>query len=253
MRKSVLAIAAHPDDIEFVMAGTLLRLVELGWEAHYFNVANGCCGSTKLGRVECAAVRLQEAMLAAGKLPAKFYAPICDDLELFYNRENHQKVAAVVREAKPSIVLTHALSDYMEDHQNAARLAVSGTFVRSMPNFETAPSIPHFEGDVAIYHAQPHGNRDPLGNKVTPRLFVDVTKFAKQKRELLECHASQNAWLDESQGMSSYVATMEKLNSEVGQMSTTGFDLAEGWTPHLHLGFAASGDFDPLSDALKLS
>ena len=42
---TALAIAAHPDDIEFVMAGTLLRLAETGWSIHYFNIANGCCGS----------------------------------------------------------------------------------------------------------------------------------------------------------------------------------------------------------------
>ncbi|MFM8323699.1 MAG: PIG-L family deacetylase, partial [Pirellulaceae bacterium] len=45
MNRSVLAIAAHPDDIEFVMSGTLMHLVELGWKAHYLNIANGYCGS----------------------------------------------------------------------------------------------------------------------------------------------------------------------------------------------------------------
>ncbi|MEO8269951.1 MAG: PIG-L family deacetylase [Aureliella sp.] len=39
--RSVLAIAAHPDDIEFVMAGTLLQLSQRGWQVHYFNIANG--------------------------------------------------------------------------------------------------------------------------------------------------------------------------------------------------------------------
>ena len=65
MRKSVLAIAAHPDDIEFVMAGTMLRLAEKGWELHYFNIANGAYGSMTQGPVECAATRLQEARDAA--------------------------------------------------------------------------------------------------------------------------------------------------------------------------------------------
>jgi LmbE family N-acetylglucosaminyl deacetylase len=41
----VLAAAAHPDDIEFMMAGTLLRLKDAGCEIHLWNLANGCYGS----------------------------------------------------------------------------------------------------------------------------------------------------------------------------------------------------------------
>ena len=42
---AAMAIAAHPDDIEFLMAGTLRLLAEAGWETHYLTVANGSCGS----------------------------------------------------------------------------------------------------------------------------------------------------------------------------------------------------------------
>ena len=125
MQPSVLAIAAHPDDIEFVMAGTLLRLAQAGWQVHYFNIANGCCGSQQLNREECAAVRLQEAARAAAAIPAEFYPPICNDLEIFYDHATHARVTSIVRRVRPSMILTHALSDYMEDHQNAARLAVA--------------------------------------------------------------------------------------------------------------------------------
>ena len=51
---NVLAIVAHPDDIEFVMAGTLLLLAERGWNTHYFNIANGCLGSMTMNRTETA-------------------------------------------------------------------------------------------------------------------------------------------------------------------------------------------------------
>lgn len=253
MRKSVLAIAAHPDDIEFVMAGTLLQLHSLGWQVHYFNIANGCCGSTTMDRQQCAAVRLQEARRAAELIPAKFYPPICDDLEVFYTPQLHQQVSAVVREARPSIVLTHALSDYMEDHQNAARLAVGGAFTRAMPNFVTLPAKPTYDDPVAVYHAQPHGNRDPLGHQVIPTHFVDVSNLLERKRELLAAHASQDQWLDSTQGISAYLETMIELNAEVGQFSRDrsqqGFAYSEGWRKHLHLGLAQA-DFDPLADVL---
>lgn len=246
MQRSVLAIAAHPDDIEFCMAGTLLRLIEKGWEAHYFNVANGCCGSTSMDPEQCAAVRLGEAQRAAQLVPAHFYAPIRNDLEVFYDRETHREVAEVVRRARPSIILTHALQDYMEDHQNAARLAVGGAFVRAVPNFPCP--APTYDAPVAIYHAQPHGNRDPYGRVVVPTHFVDTNGCIDRKCELLSCHESQAKWLDETQGMGSYVDTMVELGAEVGRMSQR-FEKAEGWRRHLHLGFAEE-DFDPLVSEL---
>ena len=246
--KSVLAIAAHPDDIEFVMTGTLLRLIENGWEAHYFNVANGCCGSTQVGREECAAIRLKEAQSAADKIPAKFYSPICDDMEIFYTTENLAKVSAVVREAKPSIVLTHAPVDYMEDHQNTSRLAVSAAFVRGMPNVRVEPASPPFEHPIAVYHAQPHGNCDPLGVPVIPTHCVDVESLLERKKELLACHESQDQWLDETQAISSYLDTMVGLNRQVAEL-TGQFAAAEGWRRHAYMGFSPPG-FDPLRDAL---
>ena len=48
--KTVMAIGAHPDDIEILMAGTLLLLRDAGYAVHYLNVANGCCASTTLDR-----------------------------------------------------------------------------------------------------------------------------------------------------------------------------------------------------------
>lgn len=248
MRKSVLAIAAHPDDIEFVMSGTLMRLSELGWKLHYFNVANGCCGSMTLPRDQCATVRLEEARNAADSIGAEFYPPICDDLEIFYNDKTHAQVAAIVRRAKPSIILTHSLSDYMEDHQNAARLAVGGAFVRSMPNFQSAPTAAPTNDEVAIYHAQPHGNRCPMGERVVPTHFVDVSSLTERKLELLSMHRSQGEWLGDTQKMGSYLQTMQDLNREVGQMSER-YMFAEGWRQHLHLGLSAKG-FDPLGDLL---
>lgn len=253
IRRSVLAVAAHPDDIEFVMAGTLLQLRDRGWEVHYFNIANGCCGSTTLDRQQCAAVRLEEARRAAAMIPAEFYPPICNDLEIFYNQTLHRQVAAVVRKARPSIVLTHALSDYMEDHQNAARLAIGGAFTRGMSNFESIPIQPIYGEEVAVYHAQPHGNRDPLGEIVQPSHYVDVTPVLDRKRQMLAAHVSQDQWLGATQGISAYLETMVQFNKEVGQfsqLSSSGFQFAEGWRKHFHLGLSPE-NFDPLSEALS--
>ena len=245
--KSVLAVAAHPDDVEFVMAGTLLLLQRAGWRLHYFNIANGCCGSSTTGRAETARVRAAEARAAAESLGAEFHESISDDLAIFYDAETLAKVAAVVRRTKPSIVLTHSPVDYMEDHMNACRLAVTAAFARGMPNFPTDPASNALEGTCTVYHAQPHGNRDPFGEVVRPHFAVDVGEVMQRKDQALACHVSQKQWLDDSQGMDSYLQAMRDLNAEVGALC--GCDYAEGWRRRLHLGFCGPDD-DPLRQAL---
>src|SRR5688500_11059982 len=121
------------------MAGTLLLLKQRGWEIHYFNLSSGNCGSVRYNDAQTRRLRLAEAKRAAKILGAHFYPPIADDLEIFYDSKLLRRVAAVIREAAPSIVLTHSPQDYMEDHMNTSRLAVTAAFARGMPNFWTAP------------------------------------------------------------------------------------------------------------------
>ena len=248
MAHRVLAIAAHPDDIEFLMAGTLILLKQVGWEVHYLNVANGSCGTSDRPAKEIVRIRRDEARSAAASIGAVFHESLVDDIDVFYDKPLLAKVAAIVREVTPGVVLTHSPTDYMEDHQNAARLAASAAFVRGMRNFPTDPPRGPVAGDVTVYHAQPHGNRDPLGRRVRPGLFVDVRGVLGQKRDMLACHESQKAWLDETQGLNSYLNTMEALAREVGEMSGR-FEYAEGWRRRNPLGLCAA-EADPLSDAL---
>lgn len=245
---SALAIAAHPDDIEFIMAGTLLQLRAAGWDIHYLNVSTGNMGSTVMSAAETARVRRKEAQAAAKTLGAKWYAPICDDLLVFYNEENIRRISAIVRAAKPSVVLTHALADYMEDHMITARLAVTAAFSRGVPNFRSIPQRTPDMTPCTIYHAMPHGQCTPLREPVTPELLIDTTSVHATKRAALACHASQKEWLDATQGQESYLKTMDEFSLRLGKRSKR-FRHAEGWTRHLHYGFGAEND-DPLRDVL---
>jgi LmbE family N-acetylglucosaminyl deacetylase len=247
-RLSAIAIAAHPDDIEFYMAGTLLLLRDTGYETHYFNLASGNCGSTQYDSATTRRLRRREARSAADVLGARFHASITDDLEISYEPDLLKQVAAVIREARPTIVLTHSPQDYMEDHTNTARLAVTAAFARGMPNFQTRPRSRAVSDDVAIYHAMPHGLRDPLRRRIVPGAFVNTTSVHSAKLNALARHQSQQNWLETSQGLNSYLATMEQISGEVGRMSRR-FKYAEGWRRHLHLGFS-SKEIDPLRDAL---
>ena len=245
---SALAIAAHPDDIEFVMAGTLLLLRAAGWDIHYLNVSTGNMGSNSMSPALTARVRRKEAQAAAQMLGATWYAPFCDDLSIFYTEENIRRVCAVVRAAQPRVVLTHALADYMEDHMIVARLTVTAAFTRAIPNYRSTPPRPPALGSCVLYHAMPHGQCTPLREPVQPELFIDTTSVHAAKRAALACHASQKQWLDATQGMDSYLATMDEFSGKLGQQ-TKRFQQAEGWTRHLHYGFGAIGD-DPLRDVL---
>ena len=247
--QSAIAIAAHPDDIEFLMSGTLMLLRKAGYEIHYWNLANGCCGSSKYDAQTIARIRREEAYAAARAIRATFHESICNDLEIFYDRPTLAKVAAVIREVAPEIVLTHSPVDYMEDHTNACRLAVTAAFARGMPNFSTDPPQPAVSGVVTVYHAQPYSHRDPLGKLIEPDIVVDTTDLIDLKKKMLAKHASQKEWLDESQGVNSYLDNLAALDAEVGRMSSI-FQYAEGWRRHLHLGFCGPDD-DPLKAALK--
>lgn len=248
MRKTAFAIAAHPDDIEFVMAGTLMRLADSGYELHYMNVANGCCGTQVHDHETIIRIRREEARCAADFLGATFHDSLVNDLEIFYEKSTLLKLASIVREVAPEIILTHSPQDYMEDHMNTARLAVTAAFSRGMPNFPVEPPAAATDHPVTIYHAQPHGNCDALRQPILPEMFVDVSDKLQRKTEMLAFHESQKRWLDKSQGMDSYLHTMQDLCGEVGRLSGR-FEYAEGWRRHIHLGLCGEAD-DPLRTAL---
>jgi len=246
--KVAFAVGAHPDDIEFLMAGTLMLLGEAGYDLHYMNVADGCLGTTEYDPETIAAMRRDESIDAATSIGAHHHESICHDLDVFYDRPTLAKLASVMRAVSPNIILTHSPVDYMEDHTNVCRLVVTAAFSRGMPNFPVTPPRPPVFERVTIYHAQPYSNYDPMRRPIRPDLCVNVTDHQEKKVAMLARHASQKNWLDTSQGLDSYLQTMRDLDAKVGHLSGR-FQYAEGWRRHLHLGFAGPED-DPLREAL---
>lgn len=247
MRRA-LAIAAHPDDIEFVMAGTLCLLRDAGWQTHYLNVSSGNLGSLERASAGIVRVRRREAQASARVLGAVWHPPFCNDLEIFYDDRSLRRLCAIVRAIEPEIILTHSPQDYMEDHMNTARLAVTAAFARGMRNYRSSPPRRPAIAPVTIYHASPHGLRDGLRRRVHPGAFVDTTRVHDRKRAALACHVSQQQWLDASQGMNSYLRTMDEFSRALGRLSRR-FQHAEGWRRHSHLGFCEE-QADPLREAL---
>jgi LmbE family N-acetylglucosaminyl deacetylase len=247
-RRVAMAIAAHPDDIEFLMAGTLLLLGKRGFGLHYMTVSSGNCGSMTVGPGKTRKVRRSESKGAAKLLGAEYHNSLTDDLEILYDVRTLRHLAAVIREVGPNILLVPSPQDYMEDHTNTSRLAVTAAFARGMPNFRTVPTRKIVDCDVVLYHGMPHGLRDQLRHRIIPELFVNTESVHRRKREALVLHNSQKGWLDATQGMDSYLQVMDEMSLELGQMSGR-FKHAEGWRRHLHYGFSAQ-DEDPLSEVL---
>lgn len=248
MAKRAFAVAAHPDDIEFMMSGTLALLGQAGYELHYMTIANGSCGTDRLSAKEIVRIRRQESIEAAAVIGATYHESLVDDIGIYYEPGTLRKLSAVVREVAPEILVTHRPQEYMEDHSNACRLALTAAFVRGMPNFVTDPPRAPVEQPVTCYHALPYGLRDPLRALVWPEMFVDVSAVMDLKRQMLAMHNSQKEWLDVSQGVGSYLSSMEEMCRQVGRMSGC-YRFAEGWTRHLHLGYCDE-EADPLSTAL---
>jgi len=246
--RTALAIGAHPDDIEFYMAGTLLRLRQVGWQIHYFTIANGSCGSQQYPAGRTRAIRRAESRRAAKILGAHWHPSLCNDLEIFYELGLLRRVAAVIREVRPAILLTHSPVDYMEDHTNTCRLAVTAAFAHAMPNFRSVPPRPTADYDLTIYHAIPHSLRDPLRRRVSPEAFVNTTPVLDIQCAALAEHRSQQAWLDATQGLDSMAGKLREMARAVGRLSRK-FKFAEGWRRHLHYGFSAT-EVDPLREAL---
>jgi len=248
-KKKVLSIVAHPDDIEIRNSGTMLLLQKKGWELHYFTISNGDLGSKTHTREEIGKIRVEESKKAAKILGAIYHHPLVGDLQIEHSEILIKKVCAIIRKVQPDIILTHPLEDYMEGHINAARLACTASFARGCVPFESIPNIPATNKPLAIYHCYPHGLRDRYNRPVTTDFYVNIEPVINIKKESIECHESQKAWLGSSQGISSLGDLVEENGLEVGKQSKV-FKYAESWIKHLHLGYADE-NYDPLNRELK--
>ncbi|MBN1809474.1 MAG: PIG-L family deacetylase [Planctomycetes bacterium] len=248
MPHTVFAIGAHPDDIEFMMGGTLILLKQAGCQIHCMNIADGNCGTTRYESDEIARIRLKEAQDACALIGAHHHPPLCRDIEIFYTNDLLHRLGSVVREVAPDILLLQSPGDYMEDHMISVRLAVTAAFCRGMKNFPVVPAVPPVMNAVTVYHALPYGLHDGMRRKIASEFFVDIGGVIDTKTEMLACHQSQKKWLDKSQGLDSYLKTMQEMSAEVGKMSGK-FAYAEGWRRHNHLGFCKPDDH-PLAAVL---
>ncbi len=234
---NVLALFAHPDDAEFLAAGTLAHLAERGATITVATMSAGDCGSTVLPATKITLIRRREAARAARLIKANYLCLGEKDLEIFYDRRILRKVMETVRRINPALVFTHSPEDYMQDHEITSRLCQTACFGAMAPNYATGGrraakplrAIPH------LYYAQPFGGRDILGKTIRISVYVDITATLDRKTQMLSCHESQRAFLQAQQEINDTLDVMRRTARRAGEES--GFEAAEGFRQHLGQGF----------------
>jgi len=233
----LLVMMAHPDDCEFLVAGTLLQLKSVGWEIGIASMTAGDCGSTTHSKAEISRIRFAEARAAADYIGAWYACAGLMDIEIFANAENQRKVVEITRMFDPDAVITHSPVDYLIDHEETCRLARSAAFAAAMPLYETHHDRAAKEARVtpALYYADPVEGIDSMGRRVFPQFYVDITQVMEQKRRMLSLHHSQREWLRQHHGMDEYVGRMTAWAAQYGREA--GFGYAEGLRQHLGHGY----------------
>src|SRR5712691_1842949 len=229
MQARILAIHAHPDDVEILAGGTMALLAAAGHSITIVTMTPGDCGSADLSADEIAAIRRNEAGSAAALIGAEYRCAEFRDLAMFSDDASRRRVVEILRRTKPDLVLTSSPIDYMCDHEATIALVRDAFFAAPARNYNTrdvqaaAPlkAIPH------LYFMDPVGGVDREGSPVVPDFYVDVKSVFAKKTEMLARHKSQREWLKKHHGIDDYLAVMEQWTREVGRRA--GVELAEGF------------------------
>jgi N-acetylglucosamine malate deacetylase 1 len=233
VNKNILAFMAHPDDAEFLCAGTLARLKEQGFQIHIATMTAGDGGSAELPNDEIARIRYHEAERAAALLGATYTCAQQRDFFVTFHQPAMQSALEVIRRANPILVITHSPQDYMTDHEQTSLIVRAACFAASAPNAKTnveAPAsplaaIPH------LYYADPIEGKDIFGDPIHPSVYVDISAVIETKTAMLKCHASQRDWLLQQHGMDHYIEAMKQWSAQRGTEISVAY--AEGFRQHL--------------------
>jgi LmbE family N-acetylglucosaminyl deacetylase len=239
MPNVVQSILAHPDDAEFLCAGSITRLVrEHGWQAHLASLTAGDCGSVDRSAEEISRIRRGEAAAAAALIGARYDCLEERDLLIFYNESALEKVTRLLRTVRPQIILTHSPADYMLDHEMTSTLVRAAAFAAPAPNFlADRGHPPPLEHIPHLYYCDPIEGKDALGRDIEPGSFVDISATMETKEAMLACHASQRQWLSKHHGIDHYLQAMRDWSARRGR--TRGVAFAEGFRQHLGHGYPA--------------
>jgi N-acetylglucosamine malate deacetylase 1 len=230
MKIDILAIGAHPDDVELGCGGTIISQIQKSCSVAIVDLTRG-----ELGTRGTAETRDKEAADAAKILGVAARENLGLKDGFFQNDEANQlKLIRLIRKYQPDIVLTNAPTDRHPDHGRASQLTLDACFLSGLPKIETS-----FEGKKqkawrpkAVYHyiqAQYH----------QPHFVVNISEQMEQKMQAVKAYASQfhNPDSDEPETFISKPEFMELVYARASNFGAlSGFRYAEGFITGRYIG-----------------
>ena len=226
---TILAVHAHPDDVEILAGGAVAMLAAAGHRVVIVSMTPGDCGSHQHSPEEIAAIRRAEATCAARLAGAEYRCAEFRDLAVFNDDGSRRRVTEILRVFRPDLVLTSSPVDYMCDHEATSLLVRDACFGAPAPNYQThaespaqpLPAIPH------LYFMDSVGGVDRDNRRIVPDFYVNVEQLFDTKKAMLAEHKSQREWLRAHHGIDEYLEMMERWTRANGKRA--GVELAEGF------------------------
>ena len=219
----ILAIGAHPDDVELGCSGTIAKEIALGKKVGIIDLTRG-----ELGTRGSAEIRDSEAKKAAGILGVSFRENLNFKDGFFTNDEVHQlELIKVIRKYKPKIILCNAIDDRHIDHPKGAKLVVDSCFLSGLKKIETNhdgvdqnPWRPE-----NIYHYIQWKN-------LNPDFVVDISEYFDTKIKSVKAFKSQfyngnESVHDTPISTKNFLDSIEYRAKDLGRL--TGVEYAEGF------------------------
>lgn len=183
---NILCVAAHPDDIEILCAGTLAKYAREGHDVTMAVFTSGNMGDASIKPEELSVIRGGESRAAAALIGANVIWAGVDDEHVFPNEEQRRIMIDVLRKADPDVIFTHSPNDYHPDHRYVSQLVFDSYFQKGLP-FIPGQSEPACRfGQAQVYYLDNLG-----GIGFLPTEYVDITDVFEVKKEMLACHKSQ--------------------------------------------------------------
>ncbi|MCW5962262.1 MAG: bacillithiol biosynthesis deacetylase BshB1 [Pyrinomonadaceae bacterium] len=175
----VLAVFAHPDDMELTVGGTLLKMNSLGYRTGAIDVTRGEMGTR--GTVQG---RASEAKEAAEILKLEVRENLgLPDGHVFATDEARRKLVRKLREFKPKLILTHQFDDPHPDHDHIAQLVRESARLSSMKNYDAEAGLDRIPVPRVAYNI--------FSRRVQPSFIVDISDFLETKMQAIRAHRSQ--------------------------------------------------------------
>ncbi len=187
---NVLAVGAHPDDLEILCGGTLAKYASRGDRVIMAHMCNGNKGHHHIPPDELAETRDAEARDSVAVIGAEHLNLGIDDLDVYVERKQVLRCVDLIRQTRPDVVITHSPEDYMPDHSVSSRIVFDASFIATLPHTKTEHG--HFDSLSPVYYM------DTLaGVNFRPGEYVDISETFEKKKQMLSCHKSQLSWLKE--------------------------------------------------------